>query len=81
VALGVPTVTNEGPLTEPIWRQEGCVELTTSPEDLARATEGLLRDSDRRAEIGERGRLLYAERFSLDRTIRVLRGTSVPEAM
>jgi len=75
LALGVPVVTNMGPLTEDLWAESGAVALAqeASGAALAAVTETLLRDSERRRQVGERGRELYEKRFSLQRTIELLR--------
>ena len=73
LALGIPMATNEGNLTEPVWRQSGAVTLAASSEELASAVEALLADSDAAARLADRGRALYALRFSVDRTIERLR--------
>jgi glycosyltransferase involved in cell wall biosynthesis len=73
LALGVPVVTNEGPLTEPIWRESGGVEIVVTPEGVAMAAERLLGDPAHAAALGDRGRRLYDERFSLDRVVASLR--------
>jgi glycosyltransferase involved in cell wall biosynthesis len=72
LALGVPTATNDGPLTEPLWRESRGVELASSPDGLAAAAEAVLGDAAHAAAVAERGRLLYEQRFSLARTISVL---------
>jgi glycosyltransferase involved in cell wall biosynthesis len=74
LALGVPTATNFGPATEPVWREWQAVELAPFAEDVADAAEVVLSDAVYAAALAERGRLLYERRFSLDNTIRVLRG-------
>jgi len=73
LALGVPIVTNEGHLTEPIWRESGGVEIVDTPEAVATGAERLLRDPVQAAALGDRGRRLYEERFSLDRVVASLR--------
>jgi glycosyltransferase involved in cell wall biosynthesis len=76
LALGVPTATNVGPATEPVWREWQAVELAPFGEDVAAAAEAVLGDAAYAAALAERGRQLYERRFSLDNTIRVLRGAS-----
>jgi glycosyltransferase involved in cell wall biosynthesis len=75
LALGVPIVTNQGWLTESVWRESGAVELAASAELVSEAADTLLRNPSQAATIGHRGRLLYRRCFSVDRTIRVLRET------
>ncbi len=74
LALGVPIVTNEGAISEPWWRETGAVEMTQSPEGYAEAVNAVLSDPSRASSMGERGRSLYAKCFSLERTVRTLRG-------
>ncbi|MFP2934740.1 glycosyltransferase, partial [Pyxidicoccus sp. 3LG] len=74
LALGRPLVTNNGHLTEPMWRELGAVALVegTSPEPLVAATERLLADAGARTTLGERAARVYRERFSLERTVEAL---------
>ncbi len=75
LALGLPIVTSEGALTEPIWRDEKLVAVAPI-HDLAyfRATvHALLQDEPARQELGQRAKVGYAKWFSLDRTIATLR--------
>jgi glycosyltransferase involved in cell wall biosynthesis len=81
LALGVPVATNEGWLSEPVWRESRGVELVRSLDDLADATEGLLRDPARARSFSANGRALYTARFSLNRTVDVLRGSSSSESL
>jgi glycosyltransferase involved in cell wall biosynthesis len=73
LALGIPIATNNGPLTEPLWRESGAVELAATGNRVQEAAEILLRDPIRAVGLGARGQRLYRRRFSLDHTIRVLR--------
>jgi glycosyltransferase involved in cell wall biosynthesis len=75
LAAGVPIVTNAGPLTEPIWRESGAVRLVPAPTPEAFSDEVLLllEDSSARKALGETGARVYADRFSLERTIQTLR--------
>ncbi len=78
LALGVPLVTNLGMLSEDSWGAEGRgVSLAPEPTaaGLIAATEqALARTPAEQAALGAAGRRWYAERFSLDRVIAVLRG-------
>jgi glycosyltransferase involved in cell wall biosynthesis len=74
LALGVPVATNEGPLTEPLWRQSEAVELARSPEDMPAAVAAVLADPERAARLVLRGRSTYQTHFSLERTIDILCG-------
>ena len=73
LALGRPVVTNEGWLSEPLWRDDGAVELVSSVADFGKAVEALLADPRRAESLGQRGRDLYLRCFSLDRTVDALR--------
>jgi glycosyltransferase involved in cell wall biosynthesis len=70
LALGVPVVSTDGFLTDPVWR-EGAVALAPAgrPLELARLCGALLDDQGRRRELGESGARLYQGRFSLERTL------------
>jgi hypothetical protein len=74
LALGKAVVTNEGHLTERVWRAENCVELTPSdPTRMAEAALALLADSRRRDALGVRAAEVYARCFSMAMTVRTLR--------
>jgi len=72
IALGLPLVTTEGHLTEPLWRNSGAVAFAAAPA-LADAVQDLLADAPRRAQLGRRASALYRERFAVEHTIRLLR--------
>jgi glycosyltransferase involved in cell wall biosynthesis len=72
VALGVPTVTNAGFLTEPLWRERQAVAFAPLA-DLAATVRRALTNANERAALSTRARALYAERFALAHTIRALR--------
>ena len=76
LALGMPILSTDGPLTEPLWRETNAVRLTTleAPDALVSAVETMLNDAELRAAYGARARQLYRERFSLEHTIAMLRG-------
>lgn len=75
LATGRPILTNEGALTEPIWRESGAVALApdASAAALGAALDSLQADPARRTQLGERAADLYAKHFSLAHTIRALR--------
>lgn len=73
IALGRPVATTEGWLTEDVWRGRRAVELAPENE-VAAATERILRDDQHAAAIAAGGRRLYGELFSLEHTVRILRG-------
>jgi glycosyltransferase involved in cell wall biosynthesis len=77
LALGVPIVTTDGPLTEKFWRESEAVALVPSYVPLAavEAVETLLADPGRRTELGRRAAAVYKSRFSLAHTIRRLRSS------
>ena len=78
LALGVPVITNDGPLTESIWRDEPGVALAPSPEAIAGEAESRLADRAGLRDLGASGRSLYQRRFSLECTVRILREGSAP---
>jgi glycosyltransferase involved in cell wall biosynthesis len=75
LALGLPIVSTDGPLTENVWRQEGLVALAPAdhPAEIVTVAEGLLSNVVARRQLGARGRDGYARYFSLEHTVRTLR--------
>ncbi len=77
LALGVPTVTNTGFLSEPIWGTESVgVTLARSPEpsDLVPAAEAILALPEaERIALGRAAAAWYASTFAADRLIERLR--------
>ncbi|MGO9094209.1 MAG: glycosyltransferase [Bryobacteraceae bacterium] len=71
LALGCLIVTNDGPWTEPVWRESGAVALAAGPdaELLTAKVEEVLQT---RPVLGERAALLYAQRFSLGKLVNAL---------
>ena len=74
LANGRAVVTTEGPLTEDIWRETGCVSLTHSTAALASATRDLLATATARISLEERALATYTSKFDLRHTIDALRG-------
>src|SRR5262249_2650369 len=74
LALGIPMVTTEGHLTDSVWAESGAVALAPvgEPALLADACSSLLAAAQRRQQLGSRGKALYRERFSLERTLETL---------
>jgi hypothetical protein len=71
LSLGRAVLSNEGFLSEPLWRESGAVLLAASADPaamLSRAEEAL-RSPALRSELGSRAFALYQERFCLQRTI------------
>jgi glycosyltransferase involved in cell wall biosynthesis len=79
LAAGVPTVANEGPLSEPIWRETGAVCLVPAPTPDAFSDEvsRLLGNRGALKALGEAGARVYAVHFSLERTIETLRAMAL----
>jgi glycosyltransferase involved in cell wall biosynthesis len=77
LALGCPTVTTLGPLSEPLWQRQDLAEAVPveAPDDFVRRTEGLLQSPQRRHQLGRQARAGYRQFFSLQRTIQTLRGS------
>jgi glycosyltransferase involved in cell wall biosynthesis len=75
LALGKPTVTNVGHLSESLWGTSLAVQLAPTPsvEHLTAALEELLAQPQRWSELGSRGQELYRSRFSIDRCVLTLR--------
>lgn len=75
LALGLPIVTNLGPLSEPLWAEERAVAAVASaePQVLAERVITLLNDAAGRAELASRAAALYQRRFRFERTIAALR--------
>jgi glycosyltransferase involved in cell wall biosynthesis len=73
LANGVPVVTTLGVLSEPIW-SAGAVAAAPAdrPEQLAQLAIHLLDHPEARRELGEAGRRLYEEQFTLGRTVAAL---------
>jgi glycosyltransferase involved in cell wall biosynthesis len=79
LALGVPVVTTCGAHTEPLWDEQGLAALAPDGDTAAllAAAERLAADADARRRLGERGRAGYLRYFSLENTLRILRGTEL----
>lgn len=73
LALGVPVVTNVGPMTEPVWAEREAVSIVDDSDGWVPAVTALLEDDGARARLIERGQALYADRFDVSRTIGALR--------
>jgi hypothetical protein len=75
LALGIPTLTTEGDLTEACWRQQGWVGLVPAgrPECLIDGAERLLTDATARRDLARSGREAYITHFRLERTVTALR--------
>jgi glycosyltransferase involved in cell wall biosynthesis len=75
LALGLPIVTNLGPLTDPIWQETKAVLLapSSSSTELIAAVEDLLADRSKREELGNQAARFYRDHFALERTIETLR--------
>jgi glycosyltransferase involved in cell wall biosynthesis len=71
LALGVPIVTNEGLLSESLWRDKGVVMLLSenSPESFVHATEELLCAPEIRTAFSAASRSFYQAHFSIERTL------------
>ncbi len=75
LALGLPILTTQGHLTEPVWAESGAVGLAPAlaPQEFLRAAEALLANPERLCELGAKAAALYRDRFDLANTIRALR--------
>jgi len=81
--LGVPIVTTEGALTEPMWRESHAVALVppADVEQLARAIDELLADAAARARYAVAAARLYRERFAIERTVEALRRCALSDGL
>lgn len=79
LAHGLPTVTNMGRLTEPLWGDSGAVALAPGvlAADLVGTAERLLADRAGRERLGQAGLELYERRFSIGRTVEAIVGPSL----
>jgi glycosyltransferase involved in cell wall biosynthesis len=75
LALGRPLATNDGPLTDPIWRA-GDVALAPVADVLPDLVEALCRSPAEREALGRRGRELYRLRFDVRRLVETLRAAA-----
>jgi glycosyltransferase involved in cell wall biosynthesis len=75
LAHGAAVVTNEGRLSEPLWRESLAVDLAPAPDpdQLAARTLALLREPVRRTALGRRARRLYNQVFDVQHTIARIR--------
>ena len=73
LALGCVVVTNDGPWTEPLWRESGAVALAVSSDAglLCERVEEVLRS---RPALGARAAQFYDSKFSLRHTVAVMTG-------
>lgn len=71
LAHGVPVVTTEGHLSEPLWRDSRAVRVVPAGNDAAllEAVVHLCGDAAERRRLALSGQALYTERFHIDRTI------------
>jgi glycosyltransferase involved in cell wall biosynthesis len=74
LALGRPIVTNSGPLTEALWREEDAVVLA-GPESraMADAVLALLADGPTRERLADAARSLYERVFDVRHAVSMLR--------
>ena len=80
LALGVPLITNPGPLSEDFWPASGAIFIAASASaaDLADAVLHLVRDSELRNRLSASALDLYQERFDVRHTISALLGFHGP---
>lgn len=74
-ALGMPIITNKGPVTEPLWAESDAAALAAglSADAFIRETEALLADPIRLAQLRYNAATLYKQRFAIANTLRELR--------
>jgi glycosyltransferase involved in cell wall biosynthesis len=75
LALGIPIVTNEGALSEALWRESGAVALAQngSAQAFIATAEELLASRERRDQLCRRATSLYRSSFTIEHTVSVLR--------
>ena len=75
---GVPTLSTNGFLTEPVWHEAAPVALPPAgdPDAMVKSAVALLADPGARAALARRGQRVYRERFSIERTIDALRANA-----
>jgi glycosyltransferase involved in cell wall biosynthesis len=80
LAVGAPTVTSRGMLTEAVWTEVPSVALATASDSAGHvaAVASLLRDEPTRTQLGGLGRRLYRDRFSVERTVDILAADLMP---
>jgi glycosyltransferase involved in cell wall biosynthesis len=71
LAIGVPVVTTDGFLTEPVWRTSGAVLLAPASDAaaIAASTLALLDDRQQRSAFADAGLRAYLDHFAIDRSI------------
>lgn len=74
MALGLPAVTNDGRLTEDLWRKMSGVTVVAGSNASALGEQAvrLIEDADTRRRLGEASRTSYEERFALHNAMRLL---------
>lgn len=74
LAHGIPVVTTEGRLSEPLWRESGAVEIVPAgdAQSLLNATLDLCHDESKRRRLATLGLALYSQRFALAHTIEAI---------
>jgi glycosyltransferase involved in cell wall biosynthesis len=73
LALGIPVVSNWGHASESLWKEQRALALAPDAASLPAIIDDLLARPDECRALGERGRQLYEDQFSLAHTARVLR--------
>ena len=75
LALGLPVVSNRGPVTGAIWTTRSAIYLAESADapDLARSVSELLSHDALRASTGAAAKLLHQEKFALKHGAALLR--------
>lgn len=75
LALGIPLLTTQGTMTEPLWIESEAVATAAASDigDLLARAEQLLANRSERESLGRRGATLYKTRFAIEHAIRSLR--------
>lgn len=80
LALGLPVLTNTGPLTEPLWKEERSVALVENAkaETFQHGITQLLAHPSELKQLGQRAMASYQRHFVLDRTLDALTEEALP---
>src|SRR5439155_8453027 len=77
LALGVPTVSTRGPLTEPMWEESQSVIIADNePIALANAIQRLVDEPTERQSLSLHGSEMYMREFNLGIIVARLRGSA-----
>jgi len=74
LALGIPILTNEGALSESLWRESGAVALANGcPKAFIATAEELLVSPEERDQLRRRAKSLYRRYFAIEHVVSTIR--------